>query len=154
MCKDSREQMEKEEALRKLLLCISRELREPANSVLAAKALLAQRASVSDDAEAAFWVQAIGASCRLLLGIVTNVLSMRVIESGELEMLPVEYDPSSAVNDVLQVCRLGCSSRVEWRNEDEPLPRIVLADRTFFCQILQNLVRCCCCGCVEPAHAC
>jgi hypothetical protein len=50
------------------LLSISFELREPAQSGLAASQLLMQRASVANDEDAIFLARAIGASCRLLLG--------------------------------------------------------------------------------------
>ena len=68
MCKLLRKQEEKERSMRSLLLAISHELRTPAQSGLASSQLLAQRASVTEDTEAAFLVQAIGASCGLLLG--------------------------------------------------------------------------------------
>jgi hypothetical protein len=67
-CKDVKEQVEKEQSLRTLLVSISFELREPAQSGLAASQLLAQRASVANDEDAIFLARAIGASCRLLLG--------------------------------------------------------------------------------------
>ena len=68
VCKLLRKQEEKERSMRSLLLAISHELRTPAQSGLASSQLLAQRASVTEDTEAAFLVQAIGASCGLLLG--------------------------------------------------------------------------------------
>jgi K+-sensing histidine kinase KdpD len=61
-------QMNKEQALRSLLLSISHELRTPAQSGLAASTLLAARDSVASDDEALFLVRAISASCGLLLG--------------------------------------------------------------------------------------
>jgi K+-sensing histidine kinase KdpD len=103
MCKSMQLHMEREQALRSLLLSTSHQLRTPAQSGLTASELLAERASVAGDAEALFLVQAIGASCRLLLGMVSNVLSMRHIESGELEMHAAVFDPRAAVQDLLQV---------------------------------------------------
>ena len=67
-CKSMQLQVDTEQALRSLLLSTSHELRTPAQSGLAASQLLAQRASVEADEEALYLVQAIGASCRLLLG--------------------------------------------------------------------------------------
>ncbi len=154
VCKSMQQQVETEQALRSLLLSILRELRTPAQSGLAAAQLLAQRASVARDGEALFLVQAVRASCGLLLGMVSNVLSMRNIESGELEMHPASFDPRAAVNDLLQVCRLGClQSEIVWTNEAEPLPSTVTADQTHFSQIVQNLVRAAlCCRCAHIAR--
>ncbi len=142
VCKSLQAQVEQEAALRSLLQSVSRELRTPAQSGLAASELLARRDSVSADSEAAFLVRAIAASCRLLLGMVSNALSMRTIEAGQLDTHPAPFDPRAALHDLLQVCRLGCAdARLVWANADEPLPATVTADRTFFSQILQNLVR-------------
>jgi K+-sensing histidine kinase KdpD len=142
VCKLLREQQAKEDGVRSLLLSISHELRTPAQSGLAAAALLARRACVAADAETAFLVQAISASCGLLLGMVANVLSMRGIESGELAMHVAPFEPRAAVADVLNVCRLGRGARdIVWMDEAAPLPTETHGDRTFFCQILQNLVR-------------
>lgn len=155
--------------MRNLLLSINHELREPTQSSLAASQLLAQHADVVQDSEAAFLVQAICASCSFLLGahamhasamlrsclhlvfdayrtycagMVSNAQSMRSIEDGTLDMHVVPFDARAAVRDLLQVCRLGCAqSNIGWTNEAEPLPVLVEADRSFFCQILQNLVR-------------
>ena len=94
------------------------------------------------DQEAAFLVQAISASCGLLLGMVSNVLSMRHIESGTLDMRVVPFDPRAAVHELLQVCRVGCHTRITWPEEEAALlPATVEGDHMFFIQILQNLVR-------------
>ena len=138
VCSDHHEQVAKEAALRALLLSVSRELREPANAILTASALLARRAAVADDAEAAFCVQALGASSCLLLGLITNVLSMRRMQSGTLELHSALFDPGAALRDVLQVCRVACACGL--RSELAPLPAAVEADKTFLGQILQNLV--------------
>jgi signal transduction histidine kinase len=151
VCKLLRAQEEKERAIRSLLLSISHELREPAQSGLAASQLLSQRRSVRADAEATFLVDAIGASCGLLLGLVSNVLSMRSIESGALEMTVTAFDPGAAVRALLQVCRLGCTTaRVALRAA--PLPRTVTADKTFLCSILQNLGAHDCLLCLHQAR--
>jgi hypothetical protein len=68
VCKLLRDQEAKEKAIRRLLLSVLPELRTPAQSGLAAAQLLAQRASVLADSEASFLVQAMSASCGLLLG--------------------------------------------------------------------------------------
>jgi signal transduction histidine kinase len=75
--------------------------------------------------------------------MVSNVLSMRNMETGKLEMHPAAFDPHAALNDLLQVCRLGCSQseNIMWTNASEPLPASVTADRSFFTGVLQNLVR-------------
>jgi signal transduction histidine kinase len=76
--------------------------------------------------------------------MVSNVLSMRNIESGNLDMRVAPFDPRAAVRELLQVCRVGCHTRIAWPDEEaQLLPASVAGDRTFFIQILQNLVRLC-----------
>jgi CheY-like chemotaxis protein len=73
--------------------------------------------------------------------MVSNAQSMRSIEDGTLDMHVAPFDPRAAVRALLQVCRLGCAqSNISWASEAEPMPALVEADRSFFCQILQNLV--------------
>jgi hypothetical protein len=76
--------------------------------------------------------------------MVTNVLSMRSIEAGALDMHVAPFDPRAAVAVLLQVCRFGagCTSAgaLAWADEAAPLPARVEGDRAFFSQILQNLV--------------
>lgn len=140
VCRQLRAQEQKEEAMRQLFVSISRELREPAQSGLAAAQLLSQRACVAEDEESVFLARAISASCGLLLGMIGNVLSMRDIEAGTLALHVAPFDPRAAVADLIQVCHLGRAGDISWANEAEPLPSVVEADRSFLCQILQILV--------------
>lgn len=75
----------------------------------------------------------IRASCGLLLGIVTNVLTARLVETGQLTLTEVLFDPTSALTDIVQVCRLGCGVStdadygIRWTSDK--LPRLVEGDR-------------------------
>jgi signal transduction histidine kinase len=87
--------------------------------------------------------------------MVTNVLSVRSIEAGALDMHVAPFDPRAAVAELLQVCRFGagCTAAGElaWTNERAPLPARVEGDRAFFSQILQNLVRARARACVDAS---
>ena len=147
VCRSLRGQAERESAVRSLLLAVSREIRTPAQSGLAAAALLAQRPCVRADPEAQFLVSAILSSCSLLLNMASNAISLRSIEAGTLQMRPALFDPAEAVDELLRVCNLGTSGP----DGDAPaaaslapggplLPARVRGDRALFCHALQNLL--------------
>ena len=64
LCRNMSARSKREAALRSLLLSTSRELREPANAVLAASSMLQQHPIVKADAEAAFLVRASALLCQ------------------------------------------------------------------------------------------
>ena len=142
VCKDISSRFRRESALRTLLLCISAELREPANAIIAACSLLSQHVCVHADADASFLLDSLHASCSLQLCMIANVSSMRSIETGQLALTPAPFDPRAAVDAVLKVCRVNSpQTRIVWTDEQQPLPAVVEgSDRGCFCQIFQNLL--------------
>ncbi len=146
VCRDVRARKAAEAALRAFALATSHDLREPANSILVSAALLERRACICAAPDARFLLSAIRASCGLLLGIVTNVLTARQLEQGQLTLNTVLFDPAEVIEDVLQACRLGAFAAprggIAWeRSGGDHLPPLVEADRDRLAQVLQNLVR-------------
>ena len=137
-CRDLSSQSRREDALRALLLSTSRELREPANSVLVASSMLQALPVVTADEEASFLVRAIGSSCGCLVGIISNVFSLKSIEAGELHTTPTAFEPAEALRCVVGTCRFGKS--VDVTVDAQSLPHSVTADRGFFVHIFQNLL--------------
>ena len=153
VCRSLRGQAEREAAVRALMLSVSKDIRTPAQSGLAAAALLAQHACIAADAESQFLVSAILASCSMLLNMASNAMSMRSVEEGTLEMRPAVFDPAEAVDELLRVCNLGRArhdggdvrggnARVAALRTPGglPLPARVRGDCALFCHALQNLL--------------
>jgi PAS domain S-box-containing protein len=131
VCRDVRHRKKSELELRSFAVSTSADLREPCNGILIITALLEQRPGLSTEAQTLLAV--IRASCGLLLGIVTNVLTAKLVESGELALHDMIFDPQAAISDIVQVCRLGCGVNadgdygISWKSGE--LPSLVEGDR-------------------------
>jgi CheY-like chemotaxis protein len=78
----------------------------------------------------------------ILLGIINDILDISKIESGKFDLIPVEYDIPSLVNDTvnLNAVRIG-SKPIEFRlHIDENLPVRLLGDELRVKQIFNNLL--------------
>ena len=136
VCKDLSPQFGRDEALRRLLVCVSRRLREPAAAVLAAAERLVARVPEAD----VQLLRAMGASCRLLLCVLRNVLSARAADELEPPLTDAPFDPRAAAHDVIDVLRTLHGAALELDCTDSSLPGMVEgADRALFCHILMNI---------------
>jgi signal transduction histidine kinase len=116
----------REEALRGFLLVTSHDLRTPCHGIVVASQLLQSRLSIAADEEAASLVDAVSASCTLMLCVISNVLTMKDVDAGGLaeaarRKLPrTRFEPRALVRAVLATCRLGCglaAKQLLWRDE-------------------------------------
>ena len=118
------------------------DMRQPLAGVQAASALLSVR--VTDDEEARFLVSAITAACHMLLGMVTNVLSVRTLETGECRAENAPFSARHLIESVLSVCRMSTAHRSNvrllWPDEaDASLPALVLGDERLLSSCFLNL---------------
>jgi len=77
-----------------------------------------------------------------LLGIINDILDMSKIETGMLNINPVEYDLPSLINDMVQlnIIRIG-SKLIKFKlNIDENIPMTLYGDEQRIKQILNNLL--------------
>jgi len=138
-----------ERAVRDLLLSSSFSLRAHAQNIAAAATLLAALPCVTADPEADFLAAAVTSSCNLLLGIEGNMVSLHVLERGELALRCDAFSPVATVRDVMQACALGrrhaaadAPPPLLWENEAEAeaqLPPLLEGDAGRIAQILVNL---------------
>jgi signal transduction histidine kinase len=140
----------REEALHGFLLVTSHDLRTPCHGCAVAAQLLHARDSVAGDAEASSLVDAVSASCGLMLSVLTNVLAVKDIQAGGVaekarRKLPlVRYEPRALLASALQTCRLGCGvapGRIIWRDEaSAALLAAVEGDAERVTHIVQNVL--------------
>jgi PAS domain S-box-containing protein len=149
MCvaRDATRQKATQKALNEFLLSTSHDLRTPVHSILTGTQLLGQRESVRGDAEASFLVDAVKASCALLLGTISSVLDMRAITAQELgarlsSATRGSFSPAQLAADAVQTVCLGSGrppDAIEW----EPptgLPERVEADVDRVTACLQHVL--------------
>jgi len=119
---------------------MSHEVRTPMNAILGITEIQLQSDGLSQDTELAF--SKIYESGYLLLNIINDILDLSKIESGKLELVPVDYDIPSLINDTVQlnVAYIG-SKRIEFKLDlDENLPSRLFGDELRIRQILNNLL--------------
>ncbi len=133
-------------SLKDFMLITMADMRAPLQVVQAASQLLAQQPCVAGDDDGAFLVAAIASACRMLSGIVANVLSLRSLEAGDCAIVAARFSLRGVVAGVLSVCRMSLAHRaggaasIRWANEADALPHTVLGDGDRLSQILLNLL--------------
>jgi signal transduction histidine kinase/CheY-like chemotaxis protein/HPt (histidine-containing phosphotransfer) domain-containing protein len=77
-----------------------------------------------------------------LLGLINDILDISKIESGKFELVPVNYDMPSLINDtvVLNIVRIGSKPITFKLDIDENLPARLFGDELRIKQILNNLL--------------
>jgi signal transduction histidine kinase/CheY-like chemotaxis protein len=122
------------------LAVMSHEIRTPMNAILGIAQIELQRRDLPNDYAIAF--RRIYSSANNQLGIVNDILDMSKIETGKMELNPMEYDVPNMINDAMQlnVVRIG-EKQIEFIVDiDENLPSKLYGDELRIKQILNNLL--------------
>jgi len=119
---------------------MSHEVRSPMNAILGITEIQLQNETLSPDIQESFG--RIYNSGYLLLGIINDILDLSKIEAGKMELVPVNYDVSSMINDVvyLNVIRFDNKPIVFDLHADENIPLTLSGDELRIKQILNNLL--------------
>ncbi|MDR1898690.1 MAG: response regulator [Treponema sp.] len=118
---------------------MSHEIRTPLNVILGL-AEIEMRESHSDRTR--LNLEKIHRSGSHLLEIVNDILDISKIEFGKFEIVPVEYEFASMVNDTIQlnVTRIGAKRIAFKLDADETIPAKLYGDERRIKQILNNLL--------------
>ena len=121
------------------LASMSHEIRTPINAVLGMDEMILRESTESTIKEYAMDIQTAG---HTLLTIINDILDLNKIESGKMEIVPVEYDVSGMISDI--------SNMIKFRAEDKNLsfnvnvssdiPTKLFGDDVKIRQILTNLL--------------
>jgi len=122
------------------LATMSHEIRTPLNAILGMTEIQMQDTSHPPSTSEAF--MKIKNSGNLLLNIINDILDLSKIEASKLELIPVKYDVSSLINDIIQLNYIRYESKpVEFKVEvDENIPSELVGDELRIKQILNNLL--------------
>jgi signal transduction histidine kinase/CheY-like chemotaxis protein/HPt (histidine-containing phosphotransfer) domain-containing protein len=135
------------EAKSNFLANMSHEMRTPLNAVIGFAELELGKEQEGEEgsvypAETRENLEKIYGSGVTLLGLINDILDISKIESGKFELVPVNYDMPSLINDtvVLNIVRIGSKPIHFELDIDENLPARLLGDELRIKQILNNLL--------------
>ncbi|AEF85638.1 hybrid sensory kinase [Treponema primitia ZAS-2] len=130
------------EAKSSFLANMSHEMRTPMNAIIGLSELELDKETDEINTEARENLEKIYSSGVTLLGIINDILDISKIESGRFELVPVEYDIPSLINDTitLNIVRIGSKPIILKLDIDETLPGKLLGDELRIKQIFNNLL--------------
>ena len=122
------------------LATMSHEIRTPLNTILGMTEIQMQNTSHPPATSEAFIK--INNSGNLLLSIINDILDLSKIEAGKLELVPVKYEVSSLINDIIQLNQIRYESKpINFNIEiDANIPSVLVGDELRIKQILNNLL--------------
>ena len=127
------------EAKSSFLNNMSHEIRTPMNSILGMNEMILREEERPEIREYALVIQRSG---RALLGIINDVLDFSKLQDKKMEIMPVRYDLSSLVNDLVSVAaeQAKKKSLTFTVNVDKNIPRILDGDEYHIRQVMMNIL--------------
>lgn len=118
---------------------VSHEIRTPMNAIIGINEMILRNSRDEKIKKYAFDIQSAG---KTLLSIINDILDLSKIESGKLELLPIEYSFASVINDVLNMTRKKALDKgLEYKMIVSPLiPSKLYGDEIRLRQIMLNLI--------------
>ena len=119
---------------------VSHEIRTPMNAILGITEIQLQNEDLSPGMRESF--SKIYDSGYLLLNIINDILDLSKIEAGKLELMPVNYDVASLINDTVHLNIVRYDSKpIKFNIQvDENIPSTLFGDELRIKQILNNLL--------------
>ncbi len=130
------------QAKSKFLANMSHEIRTPINGIMGMNAILIDELNDGNTEGARQYAVNINSASQTLLSIINDILDISKIESGKMELIPVEYEIFSVLND----CYNMTFSRAEekglkfYMEIDPNIPSVLFGDEVHFRQIINNFL--------------
>ncbi len=118
---------------------VSHELRTPINAVLGLDEMIVRESREENIRQYANDIQSAGKS---LLALVNDILDSSKLEEGKMEILPVEYELGSLINDIVNMIAVKAKDKgLEFKLDvDEHLPHILYGDEIRIKQVIVNIL--------------
>jgi signal transduction histidine kinase/CheY-like chemotaxis protein len=119
---------------------MSHEIRSPMNAILGITEMLLEKEGLPQDMAEA--LDKVHDSGYLLLNIINDILDLSKIESGRMELAPINYDVNSVINDTVQLNVLRFENKpIHFSLKvDENVPATLFGDDLRIKQILNNII--------------
>ncbi|MBO4292357.1 MAG: response regulator, partial [Lachnospiraceae bacterium] len=117
---------------------MSHEIRTPMNAIIGMDEMILREAKEKNILRYAAGIEGAG---RTLLSIINDILDLSKIESGKMELIPVEYDFASVLNDVVNMTRTKAENKgLSYKLEVDPeIPAVMHGDEIRIRQIILNI---------------
>jgi len=127
------------EAKTSFLSNMSHEIRTPINAILGMNEMVLRE---SEDEEILMYSENIRSAGNTLLGLINDILDFSKIEAGKIEIIPVDYDISSVINDLVNMIATRADDKGLTLNLDfDPmLPRRMNGDEVRIKQVITNIL--------------
>ncbi|MBO4558952.1 MAG: response regulator [Lachnospiraceae bacterium] len=118
---------------------MSHEIRTPINTILGMNEMILRECN--DDTVLSY-SDNINNAGSTLLGIINDILDFSKIEAGKMEIIPVEYDLSSVLNDLVNMAFIRADEKgLELKLDfDEAIPKQLFGDEIRIKQIITNIL--------------
>ncbi|MCR5155524.1 MAG: response regulator [Butyrivibrio sp.] len=127
------------EAKSRFLSNISHEIRTPINAVLGFDEMIIRE---SRDENVLAYARDIQDSGKTLLALINDVLDFSKIEAGKIDLIPVEYELGSLLNDLVNMSQIRAKEKeLEFNiNVNENIPHVLFGDEIRIKQCILNIV--------------
>lgn len=118
---------------------MSHEIRTPINAVLGMNELILREC---EDDNILSYAENVRSSGNTLLGLINDILDFSKIEAGKIDIIPVDYDLSSTLNDMVVMIhnRADDKGLVFNVNFDSNIPKQLFGDEVRIKQVITNIL--------------
>ena len=118
---------------------MSHEIRTPINAVLGMNEMILRESEEPSIIEYSENIRTAGAT---LLGIVNDILDFSKIEAGKMDIIPVNYDLSSVINDLVNMIQARADKKglLLKLDFDENIPKMLYGDEVRIKQVVTNIL--------------
>lgn len=130
------------QAKSQFLANMSHEIRTPINGIIGMNSMLLKNCDSCDAEEIREYAKNIQSASQTLLSIVNDILDISKIESGKMEIIPVEYELFSVLNDCYQMTKARADAKdLDFEMKiDEKIPSVLYGDEVRVRQIINNFL--------------
>ena len=118
---------------------MSHEIRTPINAVLGLNEMILRE---SNDKSILSYAENVKTAGTTLLGLVNDILDFSKIEAGKMEIIPVDYDVSSLLNDLVNMIRIKADNKglILKLDFDKGMPKLLRGDEIRIKQVITNIL--------------
>ncbi|MCR5801337.1 MAG: response regulator [Lachnospiraceae bacterium] len=118
---------------------MSHEIRTPINAVLGMNEMILRE---SNESGITSYAESIRSAGNTLLGLVNNILDFSKIEAGKMDIVEVNYDLSSVINDLVNMIAIKAQDKgLELEMSfDQHIPKSLFGDEIRIKQIITNIL--------------